>query len=420
MQPMPSRPRALLPQTLRLILCALASLCAPVASTAAAGNPIPAGAHAAPAGAGDPDRWADGFEGDGVAAPAHWVGGYYVGYERNLYPIADVDFSAITHLMVGRLTPVADGTLTRHFDIDDVQGPIWAQRAIDAAHAARRRAILMIGGAGEVEGWRAAADDATRPTFVANLLDAVDEFDADGLDIDWEPLPPSDYADFIALAQALRAARPNLELTLPLGWVNVNFAGPPGEPAFLQTIAPLFDQINIMTYEMAAAYDGWHSWFASPLAGEAGNTPSSVTSSIDYYLDAGVPAAKLGVGIGFYGNCFRNVTQPRVPVALADFITSDGAMSYRNITTDYLPAMSQAFDAVAQAPWLSSVAQTGPRQCNFVTYENAASIAAKGAYVDDEGLGGTIIWTIGQGHIPGLPAGQRDPLLDAVRDAFLE
>ena len=367
--------------------------------------------------------WDDGFEGDAPSASTRWVGGYYVGYERHLYPIADVDFSAITHLMVGRMTPTAAGGLTRHFDINDVEGPAFAHAAIDAAQGAGRKAILMIGGAGEIAGWRAAADDATRAAFVANLLAAVDEFGADGLDIDWEPLETQDHADVLALLQALRAARPNLLLTMPVMWINSNIQWNPrpvGEAAFLAAAAPLLDQVNVMSYEMAAAYEGWHSWFASPLHGEGANTPSSVSSSIEYYRGAGVPAAKLGVGMGFYGNCFRGVQQPRVPVGPANFVASDGAMSYRAIRTTYLPAMAYTFDAMAQAPWLGSAAQIGPQQCNLVTYEDAASIAAKGAYAVAEGLGGGIIWTVAQGHVPSLPAGQRDPLLDAVREAFLD
>jgi GH18 family chitinase len=44
----------------------------------------------------------------------------------------------------------------------------------------------------------------------------------------------------------------------------------------------------------------------------------------------------------------------------------------------------------------------------------------KGALVRAQGLGGTIIWTISQDHLVNRPPGQRDPLLDAVRAAFLE
>lgn len=366
--------------------------------------------------------FANGFESP-TAAGERWVQGYYVGYERSLQSPSQIDFSGITHLMLGRLIPNADATLATHFDIDNVNGPIWAHAAVGAAHAADRKVILMVGGAGEINGWRAAATPANRPTFVANLLSVMDTFAADGLDLDWEPIDTQDHADLLALAQALRAARPHMLLTLPVTWVNTNMQWnprPPGEVAFLHAIAPLLDRISVMSYEMAADYAGWHSWFASPLNGHGPNTPSSVSSSIDYYLDSGVPAAKLGVGFGFYGNCFRNVSQPRVPVAPGDFVISDGAMSYRNIVANYLPAMTGHFDATAQAPWLGSATQAGPQGCNLVTYEDAASVAAKAHYARDNQLGSAIIWTISQGHLPDAPVGQRDPLLTALRENYLE
>lgn len=366
--------------------------------------------------------FASGFDEDGSHCRQRWIGGYYVGYERGLQSPDQIDFTAVTHLMVGRVRPLADATLATDFDIDPAQGPIWAQAAVAAAHGAGRRAILMVGGAGEVEGWRAAASPGNRPTFVGNLLAVMDQFDADGLDLDWEPIHSQDHADVIALAQALRDARPDMLLTVPVDWINTNLQWNPrpvGEPAFLAAIVPIFDQINVMSYEMAAPYDGWHSWFASPLHGHAVNTPSSAASSVQYYLDHGVPVHRLGIGIGFYGNCMRGVSVPRQPVTPTNWGGSDGAMSYRNIVSHYLPAMTAHFDAEAGAPWLGNEVPggIGPMQCNFVSYEDSKSIAEKGRFARDMGLGGAIIWTISQGHLPGAPGS--DPLLDAVGEAFL-
>ena len=155
-----------------------------------------AGAHAADT------IFASGFEAQ------RRVAGYYVGYERNLYPIEEVDFSAVTHLMIGRVRPLADGSLTTDFDIDTSAGPICAHAAVSATHAAGHQSVLMVGGAGEIAGWRGATAAAHRAAFVANLFAIVDQFDFDGLDLDWEPLETADQPDFIALAQTLRAARP--------------------------------------------------------------------------------------------------------------------------------------------------------------------------------------------------------------------
>jgi chitinase len=360
-----------------------------------------------------------GFEA-GEGGSEKWVAGYYVGYEEDLQPVSALDFDGLTHLMVGAVLPNANGTLATHYYIDDVQGPIWAQAAIDAAQAAGRKAVLMIGGAGTIDGFRGAASAANRTAFVQNLLALVDATGADGLDLDWEPIEAQDRAPLTALAQALRAARPQMILTIPINVVNSNFSNPDDEAAFYAGIAPLFDQFNMMSYGMGYDYDGWHSWFSAPLDGEAGNTPTSISHSAAYYVAAGVPAAKLGVGTGFYGTCYRRVTQPRVPVQFGDIVASDGAMSYRNIVGQYAPLMSAGYDMVAQAPYLSSATGRGPQACTYVTFENAQSIAAKGAWVHAQGLGGTIIWTISQGHLPSLPAGQRDPLLDAMDAAFLQ
>ncbi len=364
----------------------------------------------------------DGFEG-GSAASSRWVMGYYVGYERALQSPAQIDFSGLTHLAVGRVIPNADATLSTHFDIDEADGPIWAQQAVDAAHAASRKAILMVGGDGTVDGWRDAAAPARRATFVTNLIAVVDQFGADGLDLDWEPIETQDHANLLALAQALRAARPGLALTLPVAWINTNLQWNPrpvGEAAFLQAIAPHLDRINVMTYDMAAAYEGWNSWFSSPFNGHAASTPSSVSSSMEYYLGTGVPAAKLGMGFGFFGNCYRGVEWPRVAVTGANLIASDGAMSYRNIMASYRPQMTLEYDPVSML-FLHSSAQVGPMGCNLVTYEDPLiSTPVKAGNARTAGYGAAIIWTISQGHLPAEPAGQRDPLLQAIRQHYLQ
>lgn len=94
---------------------------------------------------------------------------------------------------------------------------------------------------------------------------------------------------------------------------------------------------------------------------------------------------------------------------------ADDAVRSRAVT----PAV-RVWDTTARVPYLSSATPLGAAGCNFVSYEDAQSIAEKGALVRAQGLGGTIIWTISQDHLVNRPPGQRDPLLDAVRAAFLE
>lgn len=353
--------------------------------------------------------FADGFD------PSRWVQGYFVGYERSLLAPQDVDFRAVTHLMIGRMRPLADGSLTRDFDIDDQEGPQWAASAVAAAHAANRKAIIMIGGAGEIDGWHGAASTQQGRERLADALrDVVASWSVDGFDLDWEPLEEGDRADFTALVQTVRARVPGAILTVPVGWINTNFAEP--DP-WWGGIAPLFDRLNIMSYDMEWPADGWQSWHSSALHGETGTTPSSISGSVAYYLASGVPAAKLGVGSGFYGVCWRGVTAPHQEPGW--IVGSDGEFSYATIAQQYLTPAARRWDATAHVPYLSSPGGLGPQSCNFLSYEDAQSLADKGAWAKQQGLGSLILWTIGQGHLPDAPAGQRDPLLEAIRTSFL-
>ena len=321
--------------------------------------------------------------------------------------------------MVGRITPKTDGGLNTHFDIDDVQGPAMAKALAQRAHAANRKAILMLGGAGEHDGFVGAASNTNRTKFVQNLLKVLDDFGFDGIDMDWEPIEAADRAPLLALLQALRTARPNMLLTIPVQIVNINF--PDEVDSYYADIAAVVDQMNIMTYDMSGNYGGWDSWLFSPLFGEASTRPTSIDSSVKRYVQIGVPKRKLGIGMGFYGSCYRGVSQPRVPLDGKNVTlgNSDNSMSYSVIAAQYVPKAARTFDAEAKVPYLSSASAFGPQNCNFVSYEDAESIAAKGDYVKSQGLGGAIIWTIGQGYTASAPAGQRDPLMQAVKAAFL-
>lgn len=350
-----------------------------------------------------------------VRAPL-WVTGYWVGYQRDLYPPEQVDLSAMTHVAVGAVLPNADGTVDATFFLGATAGPAAARVLATRAHAAGRRALLMVGGDGFGARFRSAASAANRAAFVANLVRVAEDLGYDGFDLDWEPLEQADLPALLALAAALRAAVPGVTLTIPVGWLSSNGGG---AAAWLGQLAPAFDQINIMSYGMADNWGGWVSWHSAALAGQGGDHPTSVSYSATAYAapPANVPRGKLGIGLGFYGSCWRGPTAPLQPLAAGQrVVASDNDMPYRAITADYFAPAAYHWDAAASMGYLSFAAPTGPAGCTFVSYEDAASIAAKGAWVRDQGFGGAIIWTVNQGALS--PTGPNPPL-EAVKAAFL-
>ncbi len=348
---------------------------------------------------------------------SRWLSGYYVGYQRNLYPETSIDFSLLTHIFVGAIEPTPSGGVTTDFWIDPINGPIMAQTISTRAHQAGRKAVLMLGGAGYRNALLAATSATTIATFVNNLVSTMNSLGYDGIDVDWEPILTSDQPVLLDLLNRLRAAKPNIILSVPVTWVNSNF--PTVDPWYSQ-VAAVVDQINLMSYGMADNWGGWQSWHHAALFGESPSHPSSVSSSARAYLLAGVPAQKLGIGLAFYGSCWQGTnTMGQTLSPTAHVVASDNTMSYTNIMGQYYSAGAYRWDATARAGYLSFGAGTGPQQCTLVSYEDAQSIAEKGSYVKSQGLGGAIIWTIGQGHIPSAPVGQRDPLLTAAYNAIV-
>ncbi len=359
-----------------------------------------------------------GGAGGGGSSTGKWVSGYYVGYQQNLYPTSAIDWSGLTHLFVGRVVPNSNGTLNTTFDIDATNGPILAKKLVQLAHQNGKKAVVMLGGAGVLPAWQGAASAQNRGAFVQNLKKLAQDYGFDGFDLDWEPISAGDQPAFKALAQALRAAMPSTLLAVPVGWVGMNN---PNVGSFYGDIAPIFDQINIMSYGMAGAWSGWQSWHSSALYGESSTTPTSIDVTVKAYLSAGVPAAKLGIGIAFYGTCWSSpVKQPKSNLGGSVVVADDNVMTYDTIMNSYYSAANRSWDATAKVPYLGFSSAKGPKGCTFVSYEDSQSILEKGAYVKQKGLGGAIVWTINQGHRPGQPAGQKEPLMQALKQGFLQ
>jgi chitinase len=356
-----------------------------------------------------------------------WVSGYYVGYLD--YPVSEIDFSGITHLMIGPIQVKPDTTLEVSMYAPNNSGPQLARQAVQAAHAKGKKAIAFIGGQDTGPDWKVASTGANRAKFVANLKKLMTDYGLDGLDLDWEPVAETDKPALLALVKDLRKALPNALLTLPAGAsLNTNF---PEDLSIYAQLAPYLNQLNLMTYGMVGGYadgtpyEGWLSWHSSPLYNPRNNeywrTPTSINDAVLAYSRAGVPLKKLGIGIGFYGGCWTGpVTGPRQEPKGSRFAAGDNDMSYSNIMRDYYTSSAERWDGGAKASYLSFSEPRGPKSCTFISYENPSSIKVKGNYVKAKGLGGVILWNINEGYIATQAAGQKNPLLVATRTAFLQ
>ncbi|GHT65337.1 hypothetical protein FACS189451_12960 [Bacteroidia bacterium] len=130
-------------------------------------------------------------------------------------------------------------------------------------------------------------------------------------------------------------------------------------------VAPYVDFVNIMTYDMDEA-PRHQSALKSAAAYQ------DCERAVKAYLDAGMPANKLVLGIPFYGR--------------RSFSTTPLSVNYKDIVRLTSPYKIDNWDEAASVPY---VTQNGTYYCG---YDNDKSIAKKGEWLLGLGMKGMMYW----------------------------
>lgn len=369
-----------------------------------------------------------------------WVTAYYAGWSWDAsQDPRNVDYSAMTHLVFGRVAP-GSGTLGgQPGEVVRGGGTSQTAKVIDGktpedylvgrAHAAGVKALLMLGGVGDGNGFLRSSAPSVRPTFVKNLLDYLAEHDYDGIDVDWEDVLDTDLARFrlTALIADLRAGAKMRDrwsdgsfiITFPGYALNVNYDK---VLPWKVTIASIVDQYNLMTYGMGYNASGWLTTTFAPLEGQIRDRPMDISSSMAAYEAAGVPRRKLGMGIGFYGMCYAlPATEIDQKATAVDHY--DHSWTYRKLVKGgFLSNGTYKWVDAARIGYISYgpngyAAPTGGKTCGMVSFEDERSIKAKATWVKDPAtaIGGVSIWVINHGSVDGVT----NPLLQAVKESYM-
>ncbi|HVM50649.1 MAG TPA: glycoside hydrolase family 18 protein, partial [Candidatus Acidoferrum sp.] len=348
------------------------------------------------------------------------VTGYYPGYRQSYYAPSNIDFTVLTHIIHFSIAPNTDGSLDT-----TINGltPAYSTNLVTVAHAAGCKALICVGGADSQSGFEGATTPGNLAAFVGNLTNFMATYHYDGMDLDWEPLDPTNHTQFTNLVSSLRAA---LNRFNPHPLLTVATAS---QPAWFASLQSSFDQINVMTYDLSGPWGGWVTWFNSPIYDGGYRFPStgglvpSCNGLIGQFTSAGVAPAKLAIGIAFYGDIWEGgagtstggVTQPRQGWTNAPSVT---AITYFDLMSTYYHSNLYHWDTNAQAAWLG-ITNANASNDMFISYDDPHTCQAKVSDARNLGLGGVMIWEIGQGYLSSQPKGQRDPLLQAIKQAVL-
>lgn len=354
-----------------------------------------------------------------------WVSAYMASWNHyappggnwGTLPTDEIDWEAFTHLFYFALSAHPDGTLSAIKDYENLS-PDRINAIVGAAHQAGKPVIFTVGGWGNYDGFSTAITPAVRPAFIASILSVLTTWGFDGVDLDMEPINPSDSDNYKAFIRELHAALQGI--TTPVGSKPLLTAATAWRADVFSELQAYFDQINLMTYDFSGAWPGWVSWHNSPVydGGQKfpnGNPVPSIEGKINKFIAAGVAKEKLGIGIDFYGYVWNGyVTDPGQGWTIAPQVQDN--VPYHKIMGTYYTPENYRWDAGAQAAYLR-VDNPDATQKKFISYDDEESIKAKISYIRQKGIGGAIIWELSGGYFKDKPAGQRDPLLQAVKQA---
>ena len=314
--------------------------------------------------------------------------GYLYGSIRNL------NFRLYTHLC-------------HAFVVADGDGKIRTERSVPSreltgqAHQAGVKVLLSLGG----WGWdKQFASIVSHPEaedrYVKGVLDLVDGYDYDGIDLDWEyPDTQEEVVGFERLARRFRKgldaigvkkSRP-MVLTMAasanpgtLKWLDKDF--------LLETM----DWLNVMTYDFAG---NWSSVAGhnSPLfaSSKPGASRRSTEATMRYLRqERGLPAHKLAVGIPLYGKGF-GVKEPYAPTQGAPKVRIPQG-NYSNLhKLLHEQGWTRQWDDETKNPWLLS-----PDRSMVIGYDDAESVALKTEWAMKQGFRGVFFWQVAGDRLP--------------------
>ncbi len=241
--------------------------------------------------------------------------GYYSG---DLFdePLENLQTDKLTHVIYAFLIPQKDGSLVE-----------LKKRLVMKAHNDGAKVFVAVGG-WSYEGKplqpvfeEVASSDETRKLLVENIYAFVDEYNLDGVELDWEHPNKNTIADYekltVELSEVLKLKGKEMTAALNGAWSKT--AGP--EPSMVLTDKCLesYSFINVMAYDTNNA-DHSPLWFSE--------------TSIEYWLNRGVAAKDIVIGMPLYARPswmqYRHLVALNPEYAFVDYAPTTPTESYYN------------------------------------------------------------------------------------------
>lgn len=301
--------------------------------------------------------------------------------------LARLDFGSTSTIAFFSLVAGRDGTITR-----DTRWRTWnsasVDRLIERAHAAGTKIVISLARFS----WSASqtkisatllASPTARATLAKRVADEVVRRGIDGVNVDFEPIPRGQKANFTDLVRRIRseldARGPGYQLTFDVVGhfesYDVGGALAPGGA----------DAVYLMGYHFAGTF----STIAHGTA-PLGGSRYSVADAIRGLRKVARPS-QLIVGVPYYGHLWPTVSgalNARTAGRGYDVLYADARLIGANRGATYDPV-----EAVQRVVWRGRSCATCPVSWFQLYYDDPRSLGAKWTEFQRQGLLGTGIWT---------------------------
>lgn len=222
-------------------------------------------------------------------------------------------------------------------------------------------------------------------TFVSNVIDVINKYGFDGVDIDWECPTSAEVDSFVNMMKVLyEKVKQNNENHLVTAAIGGGKWQPPRYG--LNESCKYLDYVNLMTYSMVSTNGKFQNALYKSTKGYT-LTSCSIDESIKIYDSYGVPRSKILVGIAFYG-----IKQVGIDgVGMGD--VKGSSISFREIYEKYIlngDPSNLCYDEESESAYIYDASTK-----TFISYDNERSIKRKCEYVNTLGLGGIMYWQDG-------------------------
>jgi chitinase len=270
------------------------------------------------------------------------------------------------------------------------------------AHQANVKVLISLGGWGWDKQFAAiVSQPEAEDRYVKSVMTIVDDYDYDGIDLDWEY--PDTKDEIVGYERLCHRFRQRLdELGQKKGRRMFQTMAAAANPPTLkwltnELLLETMDWVNVMTYDMAGdwtAYAGHHSpLFASS---KQPGTPRSTELSLKYLVERGMPANRLAVGLPLYGKGFA-VGEPYASTKSAKtggrVPRGGNYSSIARLLQDQ--GWTRRWDDETKNPWAIA-----PDNSAVIGYDDAESLSIKTKWALEQGYRGVFFWQIGGDLLP--------------------